>query len=1149
MFAEMLGIGYGLGAEQDLRAAFAEVRRELSALGITADRQTLLPPDKTELHRALAAALSRTDVVVTVGGLGIGPRDVTLSAVSAAVGIPLALNEQVLQDMRERRDVSGENPESAERRAMLPSGAAAFPNPRGQMCGSAISAGAQCIIMLPAELPELVPMLVNHVSRYLAGFCGGETAVHTIRLFGMSAEEAEEKLGERASAINPAATAFFDCGETVVQITARAVTAQQAENTAMVALKTSVAKFGHSVYGVDVDNIQQALVQELYAHGARLSCAEEGTGGALRDRLSRVRGISGVMAGAVRSFAELALPEKKLKKFGAQSEWAAAAAASAIREKTGSELGVAIAMDMAAGNEAVIAVTNGADVWLRRVKPREGDRVEARELAVLTALHMARSATREPESADAVPLAAVVAGKKLPKAGKEPKQSGSGEKARPENGAASTAPRKKKLKVAVLVLCALVFLGSIGYIGSVYYESYKNRQNTGDLLELFDQSKDGAYPVPLGYPEGWLPEFAAWYDINPDVIGHVYIDGTGLNYPVVQTSEPGATGLVGQWYLRRDFYGKDNQHGIPFLDYRAAVTPGAETTNLVIYGHNMKDGQMFGELMSYKTLAYYKEHPTIHFDSVYAESEWKIVAVIITNAYEKDGPVWNYHNFIDGGDGTATQNFIDACAARTLITTGVDALPTDRFVTLSTCSYEFLDARFVLVARQVRAGESAEVDTSAAYYNPSPLMPDEWYDAIAQAQAQDSTAQGGQGGQGGQSSGAVETPSENEQSSSQSSSINSAVTIPGEESGSSSQSGSSSSTVVVVPSESSSTPSSSSEPVQPPSSSTQEPPSSSVPVQESPAQSESTSSSDPNIVQIPGVSYKPSSSSSYASSSAQQSSSSSSVSSSPPMMMAPPTNSGAGAGYEDSLDNTFTVNGKSMSQYDAVCQIVAGELGAGTTAAEAIKAQAVAAYTYISYNGGRISATLRTPTTAIKNAVREVIGLAVYDDSSGKLINAVYSAESCGVTASAQWVWGGASRNLVSVDSPVDGVSSKTYTISADSFKSQVGSKLGIELSGDPEDWISIRSYWENSDYINEIYLGDTKTTARKLRENCLGGTNLRSTAFTVSYNSANDSFTFTTWGYGHGVGLSQLGAIAYANKGWSYDEILLHYYSNCYIG
>jgi stage II sporulation protein D len=112
-----------------------------------------------------------------------------------------------------------------------------------------------------------------------------------------------------------------------------------------------------------------------------------------------------------------------------------------------------------------------------------------------------------------------------------------------------------------------------------------------------------------------------------------------------------------------------------------------------------------------------------------------------------------------------------------------------------------------------------------------------------------------------------------------------------------------------------------------------------------------------------------------------------------------------------------------------------------------------------------------------------------------------------------------------------------------------VSDSFGIELEGDPADWVEILSYWEDSDYINKIRLGDETTTARKLRENCLGSTVLKSTAFTVSYKSSTNQIVFEGEGYGHGVGLSQYGAVDYAeNDGWSFKKILLHYYSNCYL-
>ena len=130
----------------------------------------------------------------------------------------------------------------------------------------------------------------------------------------------------------------------------------------------------------------------------------------------------------------------------------------------------------------------------------------------------------------------------------------------------------------------------------------------------------------------------------------------------------------------------------------------------------------------------------------------------------------------------------------------------------------------------------------------------------------------------------------------------------------------------------------------------------------------------------------------------------------------------------------------------------------------------------------------------------------------------------------------------------MDGSTGVTYKISSADFANKVESKAGISLYGDPSDWISIESYWEGTGYVNKVNLGGTLYSARKLRETVLGNSKLRSTAFSVRYDYSKDSFVFTAYGYGHGVGLSAKGSIAYANKGYTWDEILMKYYSNCYI-
>ncbi|MBQ6579698.1 MAG: hypothetical protein IIX33_02590, partial [Oscillospiraceae bacterium] len=170
-------------------------------------------------------------------------------------------------------------------------------------------------------------------------------------------------------------------------------------------------------------------------------------------------------------------------------------------------------------------------------------------------------------------------------------------------------------------------------------------------------------------------------------------------------------------------------------------------------------------------------------------------------------------------------------------------------------------------------------------------------------------------------------------------------------------------------------------------------------------------------------------------------------------------------------------------------------------------------------------------------------------DRSHNFILATYFSESCGETADAEWVWGYHNRNLLSVRSSVDGKSEKTYRITSASFKEKIESKTNITLSGNPANWISIRSYFGDTSYVDKVNLGGTAYSARKLRESVLGSSNLRSTAFDVEYDSAKDQFVFTMRGYGHGVGMSAVGSIAYAKKGYNWDEILMKYYSNCYIG
>ena len=265
--------------------------------------------------------------------------------------------------------------------------------------------------------------------------------------------------------------------------------------------------------------------------------------------------------------------------------------------------------------------------------------------------------------------------------------------------------------------------------------------------------------------------------------------------------------------------------------------------------------------------------------------------------------------------------------------------------------------------------------------------------------------------------------------------------------------------------------------------------------------------------------------------------------------------SGGGEAEEDDSPSgdsgeilSITVGGQEVSgdALDIVSRVVMNEIGDGWPK-EAVKAQAVAVYTNIrrqNNSGVSPAFSTRTPSASLKNTISQVVGeMVLYN---GKPALTTFFAISAGVTASTKNVWGTGYSYLTSVDS-WDEEEYKDYekitTVSAKDVKRKVESKLKVDLvRGDEDNWFEILDY-HDGEYVKTIRVGGedgVTTTGRNLRENILG---LRSTAFDIRYDPGADAFEFTTRGYGHGVGLSQVGAYYCAKNGWDYVEILEYYY------
>lgn len=234
------------------------------------------------------------------------------------------------------------------------------------------------------------------------------------------------------------------------------------------------------------------------------------------------------------------------------------------------------------------------------------------------------------------------------------------------------------------------------------------------------------------------PQFDTLLAQNPETIGWLSIpnsDGSKLlDYVVVQ-------GEDNDKYLTTTFTGGTSKSGTLFVDYMDKITPYDEPDNIVIYGHNMATGEYFARILGYfnwgKTnpdhndISFYKYHPTLEFSSLYKTSTYKIFAAMMLNTEEEAGDVFNYylkHNFKDKAD------FNEFCAEifdrSTFYNPDVNVQYGDKLITMSTCMFGYGDTqlRFVVFAREVRDGESPEVDVSKAYANPNPKFYQLYYD-------------------------------------------------------------------------------------------------------------------------------------------------------------------------------------------------------------------------------------------------------------------------------------------------------------------------------------------------------------------------------------------------------------------------------------
>ena len=274
---------------------------------------------------------------------------------------------------------------------------------------------------------------------------------------------------------------------------------------------------------------------------------------------------------------------------------------------------------------------------------------------------------------------------------------------------------KRWLSNLLIVIFAATFLISAFLLIRYFWESRQVQSRYDDLAALVEQNMapepadavpegsqaptDATEPSPLveitdpvtGKTVSVLRQYAELYRMNSDLAGWLKIDGTKVNYPVMQTPESP------DYYLKRSFDKGYSEHGCLYA--REVCDLNAPSDNITIYGHHMRDGSMFGGLSRYKDQSYYESHSTLTFDTLTQSNTYEILSVFLTTASEGEG--FHYHLFSDASDEAHYNEFVDTCKALSLYDTGVDAVYGDKLITLSTCDYTQTNGRLVLVAKRI----------------------------------------------------------------------------------------------------------------------------------------------------------------------------------------------------------------------------------------------------------------------------------------------------------------------------------------------------------------------------------------------------------------------------------------------------------------
>ena len=243
------------------------------------------------------------------------------------------------------------------------------------------------------------------------------------------------------------------------------------------------------------------------------------------------------------------------------------------------------------------------------------------------------------------------------------------------------------MKIIIIIILLLIIILGITYIVVELTHASNDKNTYKDVSNIFhdiNQKKD--------IHEQKIKKLKELHESYENVIAWLEIEGTDINYPIVQTTD-------NDYYLNHNYKNEKSSAGAIYFDKDVKIN---ESDNLQIYGHRNKYGLMFEPLIKYAKKDFYEEHKTINLTTLEEDATYEILAIFYSRVYySNETNVFRYYYFVNAESEKEYNEFVNNAKNASKFDTGVDAKYGDKLITLSTCEYSRENGRFVIVAKKI----------------------------------------------------------------------------------------------------------------------------------------------------------------------------------------------------------------------------------------------------------------------------------------------------------------------------------------------------------------------------------------------------------------------------------------------------------------